>query len=673
MTGKNNTNTGLLRLFCISLFIFVLLHVWSNEGLAQTGFLYALNDDPAGSRIYGFQVNETTGALTALSGFPVSTGGTGVNSLVSERMIVDRVNNRLYAVNDGSDTVSAYSVNPLTGALTALPFSPLTIGAGTWNSINIHPSGSPLIIGNGATNGGVASFNVTATTATAAAGSPFSLGTATTFSSVFSRDGNYLYVGGNTGNVFAGYSVNATNGVLTALAGSPFDTGAANPIAYSTDNAGRLYLVNTTNTALRVYTTSNGIPTAVTGNPFTSGMTQRRHSLIHPNGNFYIVAGNTGNNVGVFQISGSGAATTLAAVTGSPFAAGGSTANALALNQAGTFLYVANRLSRNLTTFTVNTMTGQLTNQVIQPANTLGTAGFIDGIAYLQAVHKPRADFDGDGKTDLSVFRSGIWYLQRSTQGFLALPWGQANSQVTAADFDGDGKSDIAVWHSSPPINTGFFILNSSNNTTRFELFGQPGDSPIVVGDWDGDGKADPAVYRNGASAGQQSVFYYRGSLNNPNNDITFVPWGLNGDKPLNGDFDGDGKLDAAIFRPSNATWWIFQSSNNQTRVNVWGLATDKFIPADYDGDGKTDLAVFRVNTWNILNSMTNQPSYIPFGLNTDILVPGDYDGDGKYDVAIFRPSEGNWYVLNSSNGSVSIQLFGQNGDTPVPSAYYVP
>ena len=361
----------------------------------NAGFLYVLNDDPVGSRIYGFEVNESTGVLVALTGFPVATGGNGGTGLVCERMTIDTVNRRLFVVNDNSDSVSAYSIDAATGALTALPFSPVSIGTGTWNAMAVHPSGSPLIISNGATGGGAVSLNITATTATPAAGSPFPLGAATAFSNTFSADGNYYYTGGNTGAAFAGFSVDPATGVLTTLAGSPFASGQTGPLAYGMDSSNRLFVLNSVDFAIRIFTTSSGIPTGVAGNPFTSGLTQRRDGMIHHNGNFYIVAGNSGNNVGVFQISGSGSATTVAPVSGSPFATGGTTANVLALNQAGTFLFVGNRLSRNISIFAFNTSTGVLGAPAVQASNTMGSTGAVNGIAYFAPAATSNAQIGG--------------------------------------------------------------------------------------------------------------------------------------------------------------------------------------------------------------------------------------------------------------------------------------
>lgn len=283
-------------------------------------------------------------------------------------------------------------------------------------------------------------------------------------------------------------------------------------------------------------------------------------------------------------------------------------------------------------------------------------------------------DFDGDGRTDISVFRPSdrVWYLNQSTAGFSATQFGLSSDIITPADFDGDAKTDIGVWRGDPgnPDRSMFYYIRSSDNTFRFEQFGKDGDQPLV-GDWDGDGKADPAVYREGVGGGQ-SFFYYRPS-SQPGVDFITIHWGVTGDRPMHGDFDGDGKLDAAVFRSSDRIWYISQSSNGESRYENWGLASDTFVPADYDGDSKTDLAVFRPSTgfWHIRNSLTLTHTAFPFGVATDIPAPGDYDGDGRADLSVFRPSDGNWYRLNSSNVAFHAFRFGRDGDKPAPSAFY--
>ena len=58
------------------------------------------------------------------------------------------------------------------------------------------------------------------------------------------------------------------------------------------------------------------------------------------------------------------------------------------------------------------------------------------------------ADFDGDGRSDISVFRPADtnWYLDRSVEGFAAVQFGQSTDKIVPADFDGDGKTDISVY-----------------------------------------------------------------------------------------------------------------------------------------------------------------------------------------------------------------------------------
>lgn len=304
------------------------------------------------------------------------------------------------------------------------------------------------------------------------------------------------------------------------------------------------------------------------------------------------------------------------------------------------------------------------TNQARIIADTPGTQSNIrvNYNASWQPIAAPRPaafDFDGDARSDISVFRpsEGNWYLSRSTAGISALGWGLSTDVLTPADYDGDQKTDVAVWR---PSDGNFYILNSSSGTVRVENFGLAGDVP-TGGDWDGDGKADLAVYRGGA----QSVFYYRGSSGNPQGNITSIPWGISGDKPVVSDYDGDGKTDAAIYR--NGDWYIRQSSNGQLFGTNFGLADDAVVPADYDADGKTDVAVFRSGVWYLLRSAQGYTAF-QFGVANDIAAPADYDGDGRADAAIYR--NGVWWISNSQSGAGSAVSFGLSADKPVPAAF---
>ncbi len=259
------------------------------------------------------------------------------------------------------------------------------------------------------------------------------------------------------------------------------------------------------------------------------------------------------------------------------------------------------------------------------------------------------ADFDADGKSDISVFRpsDGVWYLNRSTQGFSTAQFGLSTDKIASADYDGDGKTDIAVFRD------GFWYwLNSSNGNFNAVRFGQAGDIPVPA-DLTGDGRAELAVYRSG-------VWY---TLNLTNNQFNAVQFGLSTDKPVIGDYDGDGKSDYAVYRAG--FWYLLRSTQGFAAIQ-FGISTDKLVPADYDGDGKTDLAVYRDGTWYLLRSQTGFTAF-QFGIASDTPAPADYDGDGRTDIAVYR--DGAWYIVQSSTESISYQQFGTSNDIPVAAA----
>ena len=217
-------------------------------------------------------------------------------------------------------------------------------------------------------------------------------------------------------------------------------------------------------------------------------------------------------------------------------------------------------------------------------------------------------DYDGDGKADIAVYREGIWYILRSSDGgVIAIGWGGLAQDIPVPrDYDGDGKTDIAVYRDG-----NWYIIRSSDG------------------------------------------------------GVTTIGWGgLTQDIPVPADYDGDGKTDIAVYRDGN--WYIIRSSDGGVTTIGWGgLTQDIPVPADYDGDGKTDIAVYRDGNWYILRSSDGGVITTGWGgMAEDIPVPADYDGDGKVDIAVYRV--GTWYILRSSDGVQSAVSWGTAGDIPL-------
>ena len=298
----------------------------------------------------------------------------------------------------------------------------------------------------------------------------------------------------------------------------------------------------------------------------------------------------------------------------------------------------------------------------IATANTLVSGG-------TQICLNKTLDFDNDQRADYALIRpsNNFWYVNPSSAPnnltFTGRPFGDAATDTAVpGDYDGDGKTDLAVWRRTTGV---FYVIRSSDNTSIAVQFGQTGDQPVAR-DYDGDCKTDFAVVR---ASGGVLTWYILNS--GSNNSFRAEQFGSSNDVIAPGDYDGDGKSDLAVFRGTDdnpATFYVKQSRDGFTS-RQFGLASDLVVPGDYDGDGKTDFAVVRAGSayqWYVLRSSDNQLFTRQLGASPDLMTQADYDGDGKTDVSVFRQQTGIFYVIRSSDNGVTQRQFGQNGDYPV-------
>jgi len=228
----------------------------------------------------------------------------------------------------------------------------------------------------------------------------------------------------------------------------------------------------------------------------------------------------------------------------------------------------------------------------------------------------------------------------------------------------------------------GSFFLDS-NHSDNWEgsvddtliSFGATTDKPIS-GDWNGDGYDDIGIWRNG-------VFYLdangNGLWDGSSTDRQFT-YGLSSDTPIVGDWNGDGVDDVGVWRAGR---FILDLNGNRVLDSsptdpsfTFGSATDTPIVGDWGGDGVDDIGVWRAGRFFLdLNAnyrwdRPNIDTVFFFGTATDKPVIGDWNGDGVDDVGVWRSGQF-WVDFNQNyhwDGPENEYIidFGNSTDTPL-------
>ena len=257
----------------------------------------------------------------------------------------------VYVANAGSGSVSAFKLDPNSGALSTVTGSPFSAATGP-SALGTNNTGVYLYaanLGNAGSNGGVSGWVINSDgTLTAMNGSPFVSGSS--FASIaVDPQARFVFAGNSGAAGIQGFSIASGTGVLTTIGGVVGTTGT--PVRMTEDPAGKFLFVAEGASGVDVFTiASGGALTNVQNVPLPAA-----NGVAVTSAFAYVADGNNG----VYAYSINSSTGQLTAVGGAT--AAGTTPSNVAIAPNGAFVFVSNAGSNNVSAYTVNTGTGALT------------------------------------------------------------------------------------------------------------------------------------------------------------------------------------------------------------------------------------------------------------------------------------------------------------------------